>query len=215
MSTDVAVKEGWITPKVKKAFKDPLSETNPVTIQILGICSSLAVTTQMKPAIVMGIGLTLVTAVSNLAISVMRNAIPNKIRIIVELAVAATLVILVDQILQAYAFDLSRKLSVFVGLIITNCIVMGRLEAYALGNKPWPSFVDGIGNGLGYSWILLVVSFIRELFSAGSLLGVKVMPQSFYAAGYIDNGLLLFPPGAFFILGIIIWIQRTRSGYTE
>lgn len=208
-------KEPLFSNKIKKTFSDPISENNPITVQVLGICSALAVTTQVKPALVMAIAVTLVAGFSNLVISLMRNAIPGKIRIIIELAVVASLVILVDQLLRAYAFDLSRKLGAFVGLIITNCIIMGRLEAFALGNKPWPSFVDGIGNGFSYGIIIVLVGIIRELFSAGTLFEFQVIPESFYAFGYVDNGLLLFPPGAFFILGIIIWVQRSRSGYTE
>lgn len=221
MSTDVAEKvaaepkEPLFSKKVKKIFTDPIIENNPVTVQVLGICSALAVTTQLKPSLVMAIAVILVCGFSNLIISLMRNAIPGKIRIIVELAVVASLVILVDQMLKAYAFDLSRKLGAFVGLIITNCIVMGRLEAYALGNKPWPSFIDGIGNGFSYGYIIVIIGFIRELFSAGTLFEYPIIPQSFYDFGYMNNGLLLFPPGAFFILGIIIWVQRSKTGYVE
>lgn len=188
---------------LKKTIVDPLSENNPVTIQILGICSSLAVTTKVDTAIVMSLSLTIVTAFSNLVISLMRNMIPGKIRIIVELAVVSTLVIVADQILRAYMFDVSRQLSVFVGLIITNCIVMGRLEAYALQNPPIPSFLDGIGNGLGYSAVLLAVGSIREILGFGTWHGMAVLPE-----GYQGNGLMLLAPGAFFCLGLIIWMQR-------
>ncbi|MBL8731862.1 MAG: NADH:ubiquinone reductase (Na(+)-transporting) subunit D [Planctomycetes bacterium] len=198
-----------------KAIKDPLWDNNPIAFQVLGICSSLAVTTRLDKALVMGIGVTLVTALSNVMISVMRNFIPNKIRIIVQLVVVSGVVIVFDQVLKAYMFDLSKQLSVFVGLIITNCIVMGRLEAYAMGNPPWRSLLDGIGNGLGYLWILAVVGTIREIFGAGKLLGVQVIPQAFYDAGYVNNGLMVLAPGAFILLGIIVWVQRSISGYVE
>jgi Na+-transporting NADH:ubiquinone oxidoreductase subunit D len=211
----VVEKEPLFSSKIKKTFKDPLTDNNPVTVQVLGICSALAVTTQLQTSIVMAIAVILVCGFSNLFISLMRNFIPGKIRIIVELAVVASLVILVDQVLKAYAYDLSKKLGAFVGLIITNCIIMGRLEAFALGNKPWPSFVDGIGNGLSYGIIIMMVGLIREVFASGTLLGFSIIPEVVYAAGYSNNGLLLFPPGAFFILGIIIWVQRSRSGYVE
>lgn len=189
---------------IKKVIVDPLSDNNPITIQILGVCSALAVTTQVDKAFVMSVGLTIVTAFSNLVISMMRNNIPNKIRIIVELAVVSTLVIVTDQILKAYVFEISRQMSVFVGLIITNCIVMGRLEAFALQNKPWPSFLDGVGNGLGYSAVLMTVGSIREILGKGSWWGISLMPE-----GYQGNGLMLLAPGAFIVLGLIIWMQRT------
>ena len=189
---------------IKKVIVDPLSDNNPITIQILGVCSALAVTTQVDKAFVMSVGLTIVTAFSNLVISMMRNNIPNKIRIIVELAVVSTLVIVTDQILKAYVFEISRQMSVFVGLIITNCIVMGRLEAFALQNKPWPSFLDGVGNGLGYSAVLMSVGSIREILGKGSWWGISLMPE-----GYQGNGLMLLAPGAFIVLGLIIWMQRT------
>lgn len=189
---------------LKKVIVDPLSDNNPITIQILGVCSALAVTTQVDKAFVMSVGLTIVTAFANLAISLMRNNIPNKIRIIIELAVVSTLVIVTDQILKAYVFEISRQMSVFVGLIITNCIVMGRLEAFALQNKPWPSFLDGIGNGLGYSAVLMTVGSIREILGKGSWWGIQLMPES-----YLGNGLMLLAPGAFIVLGLIIWMQRT------
>jgi Na+-transporting NADH:ubiquinone oxidoreductase subunit D len=182
---------------------------NPVTVQILGICSALAVTTKLKPAIVMGISVLVVTAFSNLVISAMRNYIPPRIRIIVQLVVVATMVILVDQVLRAFVYDVSKQLSVYVGLIITNCIIMGRLEAFAMGNKPWPSFIDGVGNGLGYSMILIVVAFIRELFGSGAVLGIQIIPQSFYDAGYINNGMMIMPTMALVLVGVIIWIQRS------
>jgi len=192
-----------------KLLASPLNLENPVTVQILGICSALAVTTKLKPAIVMGISVIVVTAVSNLVISAMRNYIPPRIRIIVQLVVVATMVILVDQLLRAFIFDVSKQLSVYVGLIITNCIIMGRLEAFAMGNKPWPSFLDGIGNGLGYAMILMLVGFIRELLGSGSVLGYKVVPQAFYDAGYINNGMMIMPTMALVLVGVIIWIQRS------
>jgi len=200
---------------LKKIVVDPLSENNPVTIQILGICSSLAVTVKMETAFVMALGLTIVTAGSNWVISLMRNAIPNKIRMIVEMAVVSVLVIVADQFLRAYMFDISRQLSVFVGLIITNCIVMGRLEAFALQNPPGASFLDGIGNGLGYSLVLLIVAAFRELFGSGTLAGFRLIPESVYQAGYVNNGLMLLAPGAFIVLGLLIWIQRTLTKHFE
>jgi len=206
-----AKKEGLFSKKNRRVLTDPLDDNNPVTVQILGICSALAVTVQVKPALIMAIGVTLVTAFSSLIISVIRDSIPGRIRMIVQLVVVALLVTLVDQILKAYMFDVSKKLSVFVGLIITNCIVMGRLEAYAMSKKPWPSFLDGIGNGLGYGIILVVVAIIRELFGSGSLLGFKLVPQWAYDMGYVNNGLMMLPPMALFLIGIYIWIQRARN----
>jgi Na+-transporting NADH:ubiquinone oxidoreductase subunit D len=194
-----------------KLLKAPFNKENPITVQVLGICSALAVTVQMKPAIVMALSVTVVTAFSNLIISALRNTIPPRIRIIVQLVVIAALVIIVDQLLKAYVYDVSQKLSVFVGLIITNCILMGRLEAFAMANKPWPSFVDGIGNGLGYGLILVIVSFFRELLGSGSFYGYKIIPQSFYDAGYIDNGLMILPPMALVTIGTIIWVQRSKN----
>jgi Na+-transporting NADH:ubiquinone oxidoreductase subunit D len=218
MSTEaVAVEEkkseSLFSKKNKKLISNPLDIDNPITVQVLGVCSALAVTTQMKPAFVMSIGLMIVTASSNVAISAMRNSIPSRIRIIVQLAVVSLWVILVDQILKAYVYDVSKQLSVFVGLIITNCIVMGRLEAYAMSNKPWPSFLDGLGNGLGYGLILMTLAFFRELLGGGSLFGFKV----FEAMGlhYKGNGLMLLPAGACILLGIIIWVQRSLNGYRE
>jgi len=198
-----------------KVIKDPLWDNNPIAFQVLGICSALAVTTRLDKALVMGIGVTLVTALSNVMISTIRNFIPNKIRIIVQLVIVSGVVIVFDQVLKAYMFDLSKQLSVFVGLIITNCIVMGRLEAYAMGNPPWRSFLDGIGNGLGYLWILAIIGTIREIFGSGKLLGFQVVPQALYDAGYVNNGLMVLAPGAFCLLGIIVWIQRSISGYVE
>ena len=191
---------------LKKVIIDPLSDNNPVTIQILGICSSLAVTTKVEKALVMAAGLTIVTAFANLVISLMRNYIPSKVRIIVELAVVSVLVIVADQILRAYVYEISRQLSVFVGLIITNCIVMGRLEAYALQNPPGMSFLDGIGNGLGYSAVLLTIGSVREILGFGTWWGIRLLPE-----GYMGNGLMLIAPGAFFALGLLIWVQRQLS----
>lgn len=207
--------EALFSKKNKKIVKDGLWDVNPITFQVLGICSSLAVTTQLKAALFMSFGLTFVTALSNVAISLIRNYIPSKIRIIVQLTVVSALVISIDQILKAYFYDVSKQLSVFVGLIITNCIVMGRLEAFAMGNPPWKSFLDGMGNGLGYSAVLVIIAIIREIFGSGTLLGFHVMPQSFYANGYINNGMMVLAPGAFFLLGIVVWIQRSISGYAE
>jgi Na+-transporting NADH:ubiquinone oxidoreductase subunit D len=210
---DVTRSEPLFSKKNRKLISNPLDLDNPITVQVLGVCSALAITTQMKPAIVMSIGLMLVTASSSAIISALRNSIPSRIRIIVQLAVVSLCVILVDQILKAYFYDVSKQLSVFVGLIITNCIVMGRLEAYAMGNKPWPSFLDGIGNGIGYGLILIALAVGRELFGSGALFGFKV----FGAMGltYQGNGLLLLPAGACILLGIIIWVQRSINGYRE
>lgn len=189
----------------------PLRKANPVTVLILGICSSLAVTAKLKPAIVMALSVTVVTALSNLIISLLRKGIPSKIRIIVQLIIVATLVILVDQLLKAFMYDVSKQLSVFVGLIITNCIVMGRLEAFAMSHSPWESLLDGIGNGLGYGSILIIVAFFRELFGSGTLLGYNVIPERLYSLGYINNGLMILPPMALIIIGIIIWIQKSEE----
>ena len=217
MSEAVAQKAGveLFGKKEREAVKDPLWDNNPVTLQVLGICSALAITTSLQPALVMSIALTTVVCGSNVVISLLRNLIPGKIRIIVMLAVISTLVSLVDQLLKAYSYDMSKELAVFVGLIITNCIVMGRAEAFAMANKPWPSFLDGLGNGLGYSLILLLVAFSRELLGNGTLFGVQVVPQALYDLGYTNMGLMLLPPGAFLLLGIIIWIQRTMSKHFE
>ncbi len=193
----------------KKVLLDPLVSNNPIALQILGVCSALAVTTALNTAIIMSIALTLVVAFSNLFISLIRNHIPSSIRIIVQMTIIASLVIVVDQLLQAFAYDLSKKLSVFVGLIITNCIVMGRAEAYAMKNGPVMSFLDGIGNGLGYSLILIVVGAVRELFGTGALLGYKIMPLAADGGWYVPNGMMLLPPSAFFIIGIFIWIVRS------
>ncbi len=204
-------KEALFSKKNRRILSDPLDDNNPITVQVLGICSALAVTVQVKPAIIMAIGVTFVTAFSNLIISLIRDSVPGRIRMIVQLIVIALLVTLVDQALKAYMFDISKKLSVFVGLIITNCIVMGRLEAFAMSQKPWPSFLDGIGNGIGYGIILVVVAVFRELFGSGTLMGYKVMPQWAYDMGYVNNGLMMLPPAALFLIGIYIWIQRQRN----
>jgi len=196
-------------------IKDPLMDNNPIATQVLGICSALAVTVQLQTAIVMSIAVILVLAFSNVLISMVRNKVPSNIRIIVELAIIATLVILVDQVLKAFLYDISKQLSVFVGLIITNCIVLGRAEAFALQNKPWPSFLDGIGNGLGYSMILITVAFGREILGSGTLFGFQLIPDAAYAAGYQNMGLMVLAPGAFILLGLIIWVQRTITGITE
>lgn len=189
----------------------PLRKANPITVLILGICSSLAVTAKLKPAFVMALSVTVVTALSNLVISLLRKGIPSKIRIIVQLIIVATLVILVDQFLKAFMYDVSKQLSVFVGLIITNCIVMGRLEAFAMSHGPWESFLDGIGNGLGYGLILVIVAFFREMFGSGTLLGYQVIPQGLYDFGYVNNGLMILPPMALIIIGIIIWLQKPEE----
>lgn len=191
------------------AFINPLSKDNPVIVQILGICSALAVTAKLEPACVMAISVTCVLACANVIISMMRKSIPSSIRIIVQLVVVAALVVVVDQVLKAYAYDVSKQLSVFIGLIITNCILMGRLEAFALNNRPWPAFLDGIGNGIGYGLILVIVAFFRELFGSGTLFGMKVIPPSWYAAGYMDNGLMILPPMALITVGCIIWAHRS------
>ena len=192
----------------KEAFINPLNLDNPILVQVLGICSALAVTSQLKPAIVMGLAVTIITAFSNVIIASIRKTIPMRIRIIVQLVVVAALVTIVSQILKAVAYDVSAQLSVYVGLIITNCILMGRLEAFAMMNKPWPSFLDGVGNGLGYAMILVVVGAVREFFGRGSLLGFKILPQSLYDAGYMDNGMMSMPAMALILLGCVIWVHR-------
>ena len=189
----------------KEAFLTPLNQNNPIAVQVLGICSSLAVTSQLKPAIVMGLAVTIITAFSNVIISIIRKTIPNRVRIIVQLVVVALMVILVDQVLKAFAFAVSKQLSVYIGLIITNCIVMGRIEAFALGNKPIPSFLDGLANGLGYGLILIIVAFFRELLGSGTLFGIPVLS----AIGYTNNGLMILPPMALILLGCVVWAQRS------
>lgn len=195
----------------REVFTAPLNLDNPIAVQVLGICSALAVTSQMQPAIVMGLSVAVITAFSNLIISLIRKTIPNRIRIIVQLVVVAALVTIVSEILKAFAYDVSVQLSVYVGLIITNCILMGRLEAFALGNGPWESFLDGIGNGLGYALILIMVGFVRELFGSGTLLGFQVIPQAFYDMGYVNNGLVILPPMALIVIAVIIWVHRSRN----
>ena len=197
--------------KSLKLITDPLNLNNPITVQVLGICSALAVTVKLEPAVVMSLSVLFVLAFANVIISLLRNTIPSRIRIIVQLVVIAALVILVDQVLKAFAYDVSKQLSVFVGLIITNCIIMGRLEAFALGNKPWPSFLDGIGNGAGYAIILIIVAFFRELFGSGTIWGIEIIPKGFYEFGYVNNGLMILPPMALIVVAVIIWVQRSRT----
>lgn len=205
-------KEPLFSSKNLKLLRDPLGANNPITVQVLGICSALAVTVKLKPSIIMALSVTAVTALSNVVISLLRNYIPPRIRIIVQLVVIATLVIMVDQLLKAYEYDVSKQLSVFVGLIITNCIIMGRLEAFALGNRPWPSFLDGIGNGAGYGMILVIVAFFRELLGSGSIYGFPVLEKiGLYKVGYENNGLMILPPMALITVAIIIWVQRSRN----
>ena len=203
-------KEPLFSPKNLKLLSDPLGSSNPITVQVLGICSALAVTVKLKPSIVLALSVVVVMAVSNVVISLMRKMVPPRIRIIVQLVVIAAMVILVDQVLKAYAYDVSKQLSVFVGLIITNCIIMGRLEAFALGNKPWPALLDGLGNAAGYGFILVLVAFFRELLGSGTLLDIQVIPQAFYDAGYVNNGMMILPPMALVVVGIFIWVQRLR-----
>ena len=200
-----------LSKKNKEALFNPLSKDNPILVQILGICSALAVTASLEPAIVMGISVISVLAFSNVIISFLRKTVPTNIRIIVQLVVVAALVIIVQQILIAYNYDVSKKLSVFIGLIITNCILMGRLEAFAMHNRPWPSFLDGIGNGLGYTIILVIVAFFRELLGSGTLFGYQVIPQWCYDHGYMNNGLMILPPMALITVGCIIWVHRARN----
>ena len=195
--------------KLKETILNPILKGNPITVLVLGICSSLAVTVQMKGAFVMGLSVIVVTALSNFIVSLMRNSIPNRVRIIVQLVVVSLMVILVDQFLKAYAYSIETQLSVYVGLIITNCIVMGRIEAFGLGNKPIPSLLDGLANGAGYAMILLIVAFFRDLLGSGTLFGFRVIPQCFYDAGYMNNGLVILPPVALILLGCIVWVQRS------
>lgn len=213
-------KEALFSKKNRSLLSDPLNDNNPITVQVLGVCSALAITVQLKPAIVMALSVVVVTAASNVIISLLRNLIPNRIRIIVQLVVVAALVILVDQVLKAYSYDVSKQLSVFVGLIITNCIVMGRLEAFALANKPWRSFLDGVGNGAGYGLLLIVVAFFRELLGSGKLMGYEVLGHKgvtlaestgLYGMGYENNGLMLLSPMALIVVGVIIWLQRSKN----
>ncbi|MEM6297976.1 MAG: NADH:ubiquinone reductase (Na(+)-transporting) subunit D [Bacteroidota bacterium] len=223
MATEVLEKEKEVVAKKpaeaafskrrRKLISDPLDDDNPVTVQVLGICSALAVTAQLEPTLVMSIAVIFVIVFANVIVSLIRNLIPSRVRIIVQLAVVATLVILVDQVLKAYLYDMSKLVGVYVSLIITNCIIMGRLEAYAMGNKPYDSFLDGVGSGLGYAWVILAIAFFRELFGSGSIFGWKI----FEAMGLEvqNNGLMTNPVGAFIVLGIIIWVQRARNGYVE
>lgn len=200
--------------KNREFLLGPLSKNNPVIVQVLGICSALAVTAKLEPAIVMGLSVTAVTAFANVILSLMRNTIPTRVRIIVQLVVVAALVIIVDQLLKAFAYEVSKQLSVYVGLIITNCIIMGRIEAFALANKPWPSLLDGIGNGLGYGMILVVVAFFRELLGSGTLYGFRVIPESWYVQNggcYLNNGLMIMPAMALILVGLIIWVHRSKN----
>ena len=218
MAEAIAVKEKepLFSKKNRQLLIDPLDDHNPITVQVLGICSALAITTQVKNAVVMTLSVLVVLMLGNVIVSLLRNAIPDRIRIIVQLVVVAALVILVDQVLKAFVYDVSKQLSVFVGLIITNCIIMGRLEAFALANKPWPSFLDGIGNGIGYGIILVMVAVVRELFGSGKLLGIELLGNAaektgLYGMGYMNNNMVILPPMALIIVGIIIWIQRSRN----
>lgn len=201
----------FLSAKNKDILLGPLSKNNPVVVQMLGICSALAVTAKLEPSIVMAISVVVVVAFANVIISLIRKTIPNRIRIIVQLVVAAVLVTLVSEILKAYAYEMSKQLSVFIGLILTNCILMGRMEAFGLSNGPWESFLDGVGHGIGYGWILIVVGFFRELLGTGSILGIQVVPQVFYDFGYVNNGLMILPPMALIAIAVIIWIHRARN----
>jgi Na+-transporting NADH:ubiquinone oxidoreductase subunit D len=214
MSTEVKnqEKEALFSKKNRRLFIDPFNENNPITVQVLGICSALAITVKMKPALVMGLSVTVVLAAANVLTSLLRNMIPNRIRIIVQLVVVAALVILVDQVLKAFMYDVSKQLSVFVGLIITNCIIMGRIEAFSLGNTPWKSFLDGLGNGAAYGLILLIVAFFRELLGSGTLFEYPVLEAlGIYELGYKNNGMMLLPPMALIVVALIIWVQRAKT----
>ena len=204
-------KEVLFSKKNRALLSDPMDDNNPITVQVLGVCSALAITVQLEPALVMTFSVIVVMAASNVIISLLRNLIPNRIRIIVQLVVVAAMVVLVDQVLKAFAYDVYKQLSIFIGLIITNCIVMGRLEAFALANTPWKSFLDGIGNAAGYGVILIIVAFFRELLGSGKLLGYQIVPDSLYAMGYENNGLMLLSPMALITVGIFIWIQSSRN----
>jgi len=203
--------EPLFSSKNKRLLSDPMNDDNPITIQVLGICSALAITVQVKQAVVMSLSVLVVMVGASLIVSLLRNLIPSRVRIIVQLVIVAALVILVDQVLKAYMYEVSKQLSVFVGLIITNCIIMGRLEAFALANKPWRSFLDALGNAAGYGWILIAVAVVRELFGSGKLYGFQVIPDAFYDLGYYNNGLMILPPMALITVGVIIWIQRSRN----
>ncbi len=214
MSTEKTEREPLFSPKYRKLLTTPLGRENPITVQVLGICSALAVTAKLEPAFVMAISVMAVMGIGNVVIAALRNTIPPRIRIIVQLVVIAALVILVDQVLKAFAYDVSKQLSVFVGLIITNCIIMGRLEAFAMANKVWPSFLDGIGNAWGYGWILIVVAFFRELLGSGTIWGYAVIPSSWYIDNggfYSNNGMMILPPMALITVGVIIWVQRKKD----
>ena len=204
-------KEALFSKKNRKLLSDPLDSANPISVQVLGICSALAITVQIEQAFVMSLSVLAVMIFGNIIVSILRNLIPSRIRIIVQLVVVAALVILVDEVLKAFLPDVSEKLSVFVGLIISNCIIMGRLEAFALGNKIWPSFLDAIGNAMGYAWILVVVAFFRELLGSGKIWGFQVVPEVFYDAGYMNNNMMILPPMALITVALIIWIQRSRN----
>ncbi|MGM0497058.1 MAG: NADH:ubiquinone reductase (Na(+)-transporting) subunit D [Bacteroidota bacterium] len=204
-------REPLFSSKNLNLLKEPMDDSNPITVQVLGICSALAITVKLEPSVVMTLSVVFVMAVSNVVVSLLRNLIPPRIRIIVQLTVIASLVILVDEFLAAFAYDVSKQLSVFVGLIITNCIIMGRLEAFALNNKPWPAFLDGVGNAAGYGVILIVVGFVRELFGSGTIWGYQVIPEAAYSVGYENNGMFILPPMALITVGIIIWVQRYRN----
>ena len=204
-------KEALFSKKNRKLLSDPLDSANPISVQVLGICSALAITVQIEQAFVMSLSVLAVMIFGNIIVSILRNLIPSRIRIIVQLVVVAALVILVDEVLKAFLPDVSEKLSVFVGLIISNCIIMGRLEAFALGNKIWPSFLDAIGNAMGYAWILIVVAFFRELLGSGKIWGMQIIPDSFYEMGYMNNNMLILPPMALITVALIIWIQRNRN----
>ena len=213
---EVKKSEPLFSKKNKKLITDPLNDDNPITVQVLGICSALAITVQVKQAVVMSLSVLFVLVAGNVIISLLRNSIPSRIRIIVQLVIVASLVSLVDQVLKAVVYDVSKQLSVFVGLIITNCIIMGRLEAFALGNKPWPSLLDGVGNALGYGWILIAVAVVREFFGSGKFWGIQLLGDSttgsgFYSIGYMNNNLMVLPPMALIVVGIIIWIQRSKN----
>ncbi len=207
----ITKKESLFSKKNRRLLYDPLDSSNPITVQVLGICSALAITVQVKQAVVMSLSVIFVMGVGNVIISLFRNYIPNRIRIIVELVVVATLVELVNQFLTAYVYDVSKALSVFIGLIITNCIIMGRFEAFALANKPWPSFLDGVGNAFGYGVILIIVAFFRELFGSGTLYGHQIIPEQLYELGYVNNNLMILPPMALIVVGLIIWVQRSYN----
>jgi len=209
--SEIKEKEPLFSAKNRKLLTIPLGRENPITVQVLGICSALAVTVKLKPSFVMAISVIAVLAISNVIISILRKQIPPRIRIITQLIIVAALVIIVDQVLKAFVYDVSKQLSVFVGLIITNCIIMGRLEAYGMANKPWPSFLDGIGNGVGYGIILIIVGFFRELLGSGTLWDYQVIPQFIYDMGYKNNGFIILPPMALIVVGILVWMQRTRD----